>query len=348
MTSYGKNPQTSLLRLALFVALASFLQAPLAAQTSAKVSHSAEPDFEGVWSNQTITPLERPPELAGKAFFTKAEAEAYEKQVANENNKDRRDGSAEADVVRAYNEAWWDRGTKVVSTLRTSLIVEPEDGRIPPLTPQARAAAEARAAILQRPPRGPEDRGVQERCIVGANVGPPSLPTAYNNNLQIFQCPGYVAIFNEMVHDFRVIPTDGSPHLPSRFRFWLGDPKGHWEGKTLVVDTTNFNGQVRFRGSDENLRVIERFTRVKPDEILYQFRIEDPTAFEVLGRAKFPCTPHRGPSMNTPVMKGTMAWLVNCPARAPMKSGLLKRPERRANSSRPVLRIYGFVQVLRR
>jgi hypothetical protein len=268
---------------------------PLAAQTSAKESHSAEPDLKGVWSNQTITPLERPPELAGQAFFTKAEAEAYEKQVANENNKDRRDGSAEADVARAYNEAWWDRGTKVVSTLRTSLIVEPEDGRIPPLTPQARATAQARAEILGRPPRGPEDRGVQERCIVGANVGPPSLPTAYNNNLQIFQSPGYVAILNEMVHDFRVIRTDGSPHLPSHFRFWLGDPRGHWEGKTLVVDTTNFNGQVRFHGSDENLHVIERFARVKPDEILYQFRIEDPTAFERPWAGEIPLHATQGP-----------------------------------------------------
>ena len=294
MANIGKN-QTSLLRLAAPVALATFLQLPLVAQTSARVSHSPEPDLQGIWTNQTITPLERPPELAGKASFTKAEAEAYERQVANENNKDRRDGPADADVARAYNEAWWDRGTKVVSTLRTSLIVEPEDGRIPPLTPQARAAAQARAEIQQRPPRGPEDRGVQERCIVGNSVGPPSLPTAYNNNLQIFQSPGVVVIVNEMVHDFRVIRTDGSPHLPSRFRFWLGDPRGHWEGKTLVVDTTNYNGKVRFRGSDENLHVIERFTSVKPDEILYQFRVEDPTAFERPWAGEIPLHATPGP-----------------------------------------------------
>jgi hypothetical protein len=277
------------------VALAAVLHLPLVAQTAGEPSPAAEPDLRGIWTNVTITPLERPRELAGKAFFGKAEAEAFEKTVANENNKDRRDGEVDADVARAYNEAWWDRGTKVVSTLRTSLIVEPEDGRIPPLTPQARAAAQERAKILQRPARGPEDRGMQERCIVGSSVGPPSLPTAYNNNLQIFQSPGYVVIQNEMVHDFRVVRTDGSPHLPPQFRFWLGDARGHWEGKTLVVDTTNFNGQVHFRGSDENLHVIERFTRSKPDEILYQFRIEDPTAFERPWAGEMPLHATKGP-----------------------------------------------------
>lgn len=275
--------------------LGALLQASLAAQTAAKPPHATEPDLQGVWSYVTITPLERPPELRTKAFFTKEEAAAYEKQVAAENDKDRRDGPAEADVARAYNEAWWDRGTKVVSTLRTSLIVEPENGRIPPLTAKARAAAQTRAEILNRPPRGPEDRGVGERCIVGPNVGPPFMPTAYNNNVQIFQSSGYVVILNEMMHDFRTIRTDGSAHLPSRFRFWMGDSRGRWEGKTLVVDTTNYNGQVRFRGSDENLHVIERFTRVRPDEILYQFRIEDPTAFERPWAAEIPLHATSGP-----------------------------------------------------
>ena len=297
MVNTGKIPQNSLLRFLMPVAgpmalAVALLHLPLMGQTAAK---APEPDLQGVWTNITISPLERPNELAGKAFFTKAEAEAYENKVANENNKDRRDGTADADVARAYNEEWWDRGTKVVSTLRTSLVVEPENGRIPALTPQARAAGQARAVILQRPPRGPEDRGMQERCIVGSQVGPPSLPTAYNNNLQIFQSPGYVAILNEMVHDYRVIRTDGSPHLPSNFRFWLGDPRGHWEGKTLVIDTTNFNGQVHFRGSDGNLHVVERFTRVKPDEILYQFRIEDPTVFERPWAGEIPLHATPGP-----------------------------------------------------
>jgi hypothetical protein len=293
MATYAKNqPVNRPLRLSL-LALASLL--PLAAQSTAKRVPTPEPDLQGVWSYITITPLERPADLAGKAFFTKAEAEAYEKKIADDNDKDRRDGSADSDVARAYNEAWWDRGTKVVSTLRTSLIVEPADGRIPTLTPSARAAAQERAANLQRPPRGPEDRGVQERCIVGSSAGPPFLPTPYNNNLQIFQSPGVVVIMNEMVHDFRVIRTDGSPHLPSNFRFWMGDSRGHWEGNTLVVDTTNYNGQVRFRGSDENLHVIERFTLVKPGHVLYQFRIEDPTAFERPWAAEIPMTITPGP-----------------------------------------------------
>ncbi len=294
MENIAKKPQINLLRLALPLALITLLHLPLTAQTGSKASHATEPDLQGVWTNVTITPLERPAELAGKAFFTKEEAEAYEKKVVAANNKDKR-GTGEADVANAYNDAWWDSGTKVVSTLRTSLIVEPEDGRIPPLTPQARAAAQARAENLRRAPRGPEDRGIQERCIAGSAVGPPSLPTAYNNNIQIFQSAGYVAILNEMVHDFRVVRTDGSPHLPPNFRFWLGDPRGHWEGKTLVVDTTNFNKQVHFRGSDENLHVVERFTRVKPDEILYQFRIEDPTAFERPWAGEIPLHATPGP-----------------------------------------------------
>ncbi len=149
---------------------------------------------------------------------------------------------------------------------------------------------------------------------MGGAVGPPFVPGPYNSNLQIFQSPGTVVILNEMMHDFRVVRTDGSPHLPPKFRFWMGDSRGHWEGKTLVVDTTNYNGQVRFRGSDENLHVIERFTRVSAEEIRYQFRIEDPTAFErPLGRRNAAARRTGGRFMNLPAMKATMAWPVYCP-----------------------------------
>jgi hypothetical protein len=253
----------------------------LAAQTPAGAPKAAGAhDLTGIWDTATITPMERPAELAGKAFFTPAEADAYEKRLAVENDRDRRGKPGADDVARAYNEAWWDRGTKVVPSLRTSLIVDPADGRIPPLTPAARASAQKRASALQRPPNGPEDRGIQERCIVGVNVGPPIIPTVYNNNFQIFQSGNTVVVFSEMIHDYRVIPTDGSKHITSDIRLWMGDSRGHWDGNTLVVDTTNFNGKTHFRGADENLHVIERFTRVKPDQILYQFHIEDPTAFE--------------------------------------------------------------------
>jgi len=243
----------------------------------------------------TITPLERPAELANKPFFTKEEAAAYEERVAVQSNRDRRDGPPEADVTRAYNEAWWDRGTKVVPSLRTSLIVDPPDGRMPALTSAAQQAARQRAEALQRPARGPEDRLIRERCIMGDNAGPPMMPSAYNNNFQIFQSGKSIAIYSEMMHDVRVIPLDGRAHLPSNIRSWMGDSRGRWDGETLVVETTNFNGKISFRGSDENLRVVERFTRTAPALILYEFRIEDPTAFTRPWSAEVPLKAAAGP-----------------------------------------------------
>jgi hypothetical protein len=251
--------------------------------------------LEGIWSTATITPLERPRELGEKQFFTEQEVADYEKRVLVENNRDRRDGPKEADVSRAYNDFWWDRGTSIVATRRTSLIVDPSDGRIPAMTPEAQKAAVVRASALQRPAVGPEDRGVQERCIVGTNVGPPMLPSAYNNNFHIMQNAGFVTILSEMVHDVRTIPLDGRPHVPPNIRQWRGDSRGHWEGNTLVVDTTNFNDQVHVRGSDQNLHVVERFTRVSPDVLLYEFRIEDPTAFTKPWAGEIPMTKTEGP-----------------------------------------------------
>ena len=248
-----------------------------------------------MWTNATITPLERPAELAGKPFFTKEEAAAYERRTAEQSNRDRRDGPADADVTRAYNEAWWDRGTKIVPSLRTSLIVDPPSGRLPALTPAAQEAARRRAEALQRPANGPEDRLIRERCIVGDNVGPPMMPSAYNNNFQIFQSANYVAILSEMMHDVRIIPLDGRTHLASNLRSWLGDSRGRWDHNTLIVETTNFNGKISFRGSDENLRVVERFTRTAPDLILYEFRIEDPTAFTAPWSAEVPLRATKGP-----------------------------------------------------
>ena len=256
---------------------------------------ATRPDFQGIWTNATITPLERPKELADKEFFTEKEVAEYEKRVLEESNKDRRDGSAEADVGRAYNESWWDRGTKVVPTRRTSIVVDPPDGRIPPLTAEAQKAAAARAAALRRPAAGPEDRGLPERCILWPTAGPPMLSSAYNNNYQILQTPGYVLIFIEMIHDVRIIPLDGRPHLASNIRQWLGDPRGHWEGNTLVVDSTNFTDKNPFRGSDRNLHLTERFTRINADTILYRFTVEDPTAFTRTWTGEAPLTRTPGP-----------------------------------------------------
>ena len=165
----------------------------------------------------------------------------------------------------------------VVSTRRTSLIVDPPDGRIPPLTPEAQKKAAARAEARRlHPADGPEDRSLADRCIVRGTAGPPMLPAGYNNNYQILQTPEHVAILIEMIHDARIIPLDGRPHLARKIRQWLGDSRGRWEGNTLVVETTNFTDKTNFRGSGENLRVIERFTRVDEDTLLYQFTVDDP------------------------------------------------------------------------
>jgi hypothetical protein len=227
-------------------------------------------DLQGIWTNATLTPLERPSELAGKEFFTEAEAAEYEKQMRDRNNADRRDNNAEADLAVGYNAAWWERGTKIVSTRRTSLIVDPRDGRIPPLTPRAQQEAAARAEARRlHPADGPEDGSLADRCIVRGTAVPPMLPAGYNNHYQILQTPEHVAILVEMIHDARIISLDARPHLASKLRQWLGDSRGRWEGNTLVVETTNFTGKTNFRGSGESLRVTERFTRVDQSTLLY-------------------------------------------------------------------------------
>jgi hypothetical protein len=248
-----------------------------------------QPDLQGNWTNGTLTPLERPAEFAGKAFLTESEAIEYEKRLAGQNNRDRRDGSAEADLARAYNEFWFERGTKVVPNRRTSLIVDPPDGRIPPLTPEAQKKAAARAEARRlHPADGPEDLGLPVRCLLWPTAGPPMLPGGYNNNYQIVQAPRYVMILVEMIHDVRVIPLDGRPHLPNNMKQWMGDSRGRWEGDTLVVETTNFTDKTNFRGSGEHLRLTERFTRTGPDEITYEFRVEDETSFARPWAAQLP------------------------------------------------------------
>jgi hypothetical protein len=267
-----------------------------------------QPDLQGIWTNITITPLERPAEFAGKAFMTKQEAADFEKRTLTNNNADRRDGGAEADVNRAYNDAWYDRGTKTVATLRTSLVIDPPDGRIPPLTPERqKQMAAIRQANVGHASDGPENRLLQERCLLWPTAGPPMLPSFYNNNYQIVQAPGYVMILVEMVHDVRIIPLDNRPHLPSGVRQWMGDSRGHWEGDTLVVETANFNDKTRFRGADENMRLIERFTRVAPDTIQYEFTVNDPTAFTKPWTAQIPMKRGEGPIFEYACHEGNYA-----------------------------------------
>jgi hypothetical protein len=248
------------------------------------------PDLGGVWTNATVTPLQRPAELGNKQFFTPEEAAAYAKQRVEQSNADRIEGERGASDLarRAYNNFWTDRGTHVTKTMRTSLVIDPPDGRIPPLTPEAKLKSDAyRAELARHPADGPEDRPLTEQCILFGASGPPMLPEPYNNNYEIVQSRGVLAIAVEMNHETRIIPLDGSPHLPPQFRQWIGDSRGHWEGDTLVVDTTNFkaSNQSRFGVgylagmSDENLHVVERFQRTDPDTIIYQATVDDPTVF---------------------------------------------------------------------
>jgi hypothetical protein len=254
-----------------------------------------EPDLQGVWDYATITPMERPKELAGKEVLSEQEVAEFEKKTLEQRNPDRRDGGSQADVGRAYNRFWWDFGTKVIESKRTSLIVDPQDGRIPPLTPEGQQRAQARAAVRQRLAEGPEDRNLWERCILGGNAGPPMTPGPYNNNVQIFQTPGYVVLLNEMINDARIIPLDGRPHLPPTIRLWKGDSRGRWEGNTLVVDTTNFNDEPNFRNASRNLHVIERLTRVGPETLLYEFTVNDPLTWTRPWSAAFSMNRSAGP-----------------------------------------------------
>lgn len=251
-----------------------------------------QPDLQGVWTDATITPLERPADLGDKAFFTEQEAADYEKRTFAQITGDRRDGGAQADVGRSYNEFWRDRGTKVVGNRRTSLITDPPDGKIPALTPEAeKKQADARAYQRLHPADGPEDRNLWERCLTR---GVPIVPGPYNNDFQIIQAPGYVVIFHEMIHEARIVPLDNSlnrrPHVEKDIRQWLGDPRGHWEGDTLVVESTNFSEKSNFRGSSSGLHLVERFTRTGPDTIRYQFTVDDPSTFPKPWSAEMPMT----------------------------------------------------------
>ena len=248
-------------------------------------------DLQGTWNYSTLTPMERPRELAGKAFFTEQEAADYEKRSQQNRNVDNNrettptsrgvvNGSVETeDLASAYNEFWWDRGSKIVSTRRTSIVIDPADGKIPSLTPQAQNRMAVLNQANERLAEGPEDRPLSERCIVRPNSGPPMTPTGYNNNFQLIQAPGYVVIFNEQIHDARIVPMDARPHLPQSVRQWMGDSRGHWEGDTLVIDTTNFTDKANFRGSGEKLQLVERFTRTDPNTLLYEFTVNDPQSF---------------------------------------------------------------------
>ena len=228
-----------------------------------------DPDMQGVWSFATITPLERPTDLATRTDLTDDEVAEL-----NRNARTRNDRKPQAGRTGTYNAFWWDRGE---STGDTSLIIDPADGRIPPLTQEgkARVAARDNARMRRIEPRSWEDRPLAERCIQYRPL--PRLPTGYNNHYQIFQTPDSVVLLTEMIHHVRVIPLGERPHINPRIRLWNGDSRGHWEGNTLVVETTNFSDKTSFRGSGVNLHLIERFTRTAQDRIAWEFTVEDGT-----------------------------------------------------------------------
>lgn len=303
--------------LACIAAMASLAALPASAQTiaapnSAAKTKSAIPrgvdghaDLTGVWTNATITPLERSPKLKNKATLTDAEAKEYEQAASDELNK--QDGASDGPLIAAagssgtggYNVLFIDRGSefaRVDGVKRTSLIIDPADGRVPPLTDAAKERNSGMFRRMMRASDDVEDHPLSERCIIGfgSTSGPPMLPVLYNNNYQIVQTRDYVMIMIEMVHDIRIVRINGA-HPPSSVRELLGDSIGHWEGDTLVVDTTNFTDQTRFHGTGENLHVIERFQRTDANTILYKATIDDPTTFTRQWTLEYPFRSTPGP-----------------------------------------------------
>jgi len=255
------------------------------------------PDLQGTWSFATLTPFERPKALADKEYFTPQEAADFEKATLEGRNMDVREGGAAQDVERAYNDFWWDFGTKVVWTLRTSLVVDPADGRIPPMTEAGKKRLAQSFDAFRNDKEhldGPEQRPLPERCLVLQGAGPPITPTAYNNNVQIVQGRGFVAMLVEMGHEVRIIPTDGRPHIPANVVQWKGDSRGHWEGDWLVVETTNLSPINAFRGSSPKMKLIERLRRVDKDKLIYQFTINDPETWTQPWTVEIPLRPTDG------------------------------------------------------
>ena len=258
-----------------------------------------KPDLQGIWSDSTLTPFERPKKFGAREFYTDEEFADLTRRVRQGEKVEEADlGAAAPQAVRYDLEVYGFDRTKLrfAPTKRTSLIVGPE-GVVPPVLPQARERNAARAAMN----RGHEfdsheNRPLSERCLLMNQERIPMIPSANEGNLlQIVQGPGYVALFHEIDHSTRVIPTDGRPHVPQHIRLWQGDSVGHWEGNTLVVDTTNFTNLTAYRGSSENLHLVERFTRTADDVMIYRFTVEDPDTWAKAWTAEVPWTTTKGP-----------------------------------------------------
>jgi len=283
-------------RVAAIVAVAVAIAVPVAGQSSAarsKASTSSKaprtadghPDLNGVWFFGTLTPLQRPDDVAGRTHLNDEEIAAIEKRAA----------------ARPESFGLFGDKSKYVFDKRTSLVVDPPDGKVPPMTPAGQKRQDERSA-MRRGAAHPEDLPIYERCILGFNAGPPIIPGGYNQNVQLFQTRDYFVIHNEMVHDSRIIPLDGRPHLPGNLRQWQGSSRGRWEGDTLVVTSSNFmslgTGTLMLDGNlartgigwspDENLKLTERFTRADNDTLIYEFTIDDPTVWAKPWTASIP------------------------------------------------------------
>ncbi len=281
-------------------AVVAFAPALAAGQSEVPRTPWGAPDIGGVWDFRSITPMERPEDLADQEFLTEEEAARLEQETLARNQELLERPAQRTTVTESvdsgengapgfYNNFWLDRGTTTVGTRRTSLIVDPPDGRMPPFTPEAeakqaalRAAREGVVTHAPTPGGWVEDlgaNGLQLRCITGFNAGPPMTPGGYNNNVQIFQTEDFVALLNEMNHNVRFVPLDGREHvdLPQ----WTGDSRGRWEGDTLVVETVSFLRETSFSSgrTDANLHLTERFTRVEPGVLMYEATIDDPTVW---------------------------------------------------------------------
>jgi hypothetical protein len=284
--------------------LFAFLAAVSLSRTFAAGSGAAvvvHPGFEGIWNSATATPLERPSQLKDKPFFTPQEAAEWERQVAGRNEEPAPDAASKNTGTGTYNTFYREFGTRTVKTLRTSIVTDPADGRIPALTPAA-AEVKRRRTEAMRNAASAQDTGLQDQCLAFLTAGPPMLPYSYNSNYQIVQTGDAFVVHAEMIHDARIIRLDGRPHLPADIRLWLGDSIGHWAGATLVADTTNFNDSGGFYGDaggnfgwDRNLHVVERFSLLDAGTLLYRFEIDDPTAFTQPWKGELTMTRSPGP-----------------------------------------------------
>ncbi len=281
------------------IAVALLAAAPLSAQTKkwtpARMA-DGHPDLQGFWTNSSYTPLERPKGVT-KEFYTKEEAQEIEKKSAAQESEQTVPGTI-ADVHYDFTQFGLDRSQSAHAlSLRTSMIFDPPDGKLPPLTPEGQKRAAERAEEAKRVGRwdSAQSNELDDRCMIFLGAGPPMLPAGYNSNYQIVQTRDYVMILFEQNHDVRVVPLESKPHLARNMRQWTGDSRGHWEGDTLVIETTNFNGKNPLRGSSENMRVVERFTRLDADTIEYKFTVEDESTWARPWSAQLPLKKTIGP-----------------------------------------------------